>query len=213
MHVVAALGLVALATAGYVAIVHAIAKSGNGPGWWFHILVAAFAVLLVSAVGFKWRFDAHFLGATLSRDGAGTLRLAYRWKNRDERLHCFREPACVQILLTHDFDATTSWHDVSRDGSGVHREKFRDQIVIDLLVRGSAVAFRIPMLTSRWKHLAPSMYLYFKEFAPDANRASAVETLRPLAEAMCACLGIAAEIRVAGGPVLARLEAPEHRTH
>ena len=212
-HVVAVFALIALAAAGYVAIVQAIAQRGDGPDWWFHALVVSFAVLLVSAVGFQWRFDAHYQGATLSREGAATLLLAYRWKNRGERIHRFRDPVCVQILLRHDADPTTSWHDVACDGGGVRREKFRDQIEIDLLLRGTSASPRIPVLTSRWKHLAPSMYLYYKEFTPDANRASAVATLRPLAEAMCACLGIAAEIRVAGGPVLARLEAPEHRTH
>ena len=206
LGVVVLVALVALSAAGYVAITNAITKSGNGPEWWFHFLVASFVVLLIAAVGFRWRFDSQYLGATLSRNGLSTLQLAYRWKSRGERVHHFREPACVQILLRHDFDGTTSWHDVAQDGTGVRQEKFRDQIEIELLLRGTAVKPRIPILTSRWKHLAPSMYLYFTELDLDSNRAIAVETMRPLADAVRDHLRIPVEIRVAGGPLLQRLE-------
>lgn len=205
LAVLAFVALVAALAGAYVAIVFALSREGNSPGPWFHVLMVAFAVLLLAAIGFQWRFNARYRGATLARTGAGRLQIRYRWAAGEQTCHV-KEPARFEFTLDHDVDGCLTSLDVSEDGSGARKEQFRDRVEVRLAVQGTAIAPRIPFFTKRWHHVAPPTFLYFKELDPEANLAAAVEASRPLAEAVLECLQIPVEIRVFGGPLRQRLE-------
>lgn len=196
-------GLVAF----YVGIAVWLVRDGNSPPWWFHVLMAGLAVLIFGAVANQVRFADRLAVTTLSRRGDGLIEVRYRWRNGTEQVHRFTEPSRLIVLLRHDDSAeTVSWHDVSEDGSAPRKEKFRDEVQIDLYFVGTAAAPWVPILRQRWRALVPVMQCYFREPAYKDNRYAAVEAARPLARAVQECLELAVEFRVAGGPLLERME-------
>lgn len=192
----------------YLAIVVSLALEGRGPGWWFHALLATFAVLISGAVGRDIRLRDFLRESVISRNADGALELRYRWRHGAPRVYCLTDPARIIVLFRHDLDATVSWRNVSGDESAPRVEKFRDEIMIELYLVGTAINPRIPILRQRWRPLIPCMNRYFQEHATDQNRAETVEATQPLARALNEVLRIPVEFRVSGGPLLARLEAP-----
>ncbi|MBX3178265.1 MAG: hypothetical protein KF886_12960 [Candidatus Hydrogenedentes bacterium] len=205
-------GILILIAAGllvfYLAIAISLALQGRGPGWWFHALVATFAVLISGTVVRDLRLRDYLLESEISRRADGALELWYRWRNGAPQVYCLTEPARIIVLFRQDLDATRSWRKVSEDQSAPREEKFRDEIMIELYLVGNAMNPRIPILRQRWRPLIPCMTRYFQEHATDLNRAEAVEAAQPLARALHEVLRLPVEFRVAGGPLLERLETP-----